>query len=411
MEGLSRQKLGGVVIHMTEDKVAYIVGNEAPKVVPLPPYSEIVCDFLDEFSRRIRRDRKNTEYADLISLAFWCRKSNVQKLKEKSNYYNAIGRGLIFHITPSNVPINFAFSYFFGLLSGNSNIVRIPQKNYSQIQIICEIINEIFEIKKYESIKKMTLFISYGRNDELTAYYSSICDGRMIWGGDRTIHDIRKYSLKTKAVEIVFADRYSFALIDVATILEMCEEERVELAHKFYNDTYLMDQNACSTPHLIVWQGGDEVSKDRAQELFWNSVLKAANQYNLEDIKAVDKYTDLCQFAMEQSNIKRIREHDNLLYCIEMTTLDEDISKLRGHYGMFFEYHLNHLGELAKVINSKVQTLIYVGIDPKTIIDFIQEYHLRGIDRIVPMGEALNMDVHWDGYDIIGQLVRYIEIR
>ena len=24
---------------------------------------------------------------------------------------------------------------------------------------------------------------------------------------------------------------------------------------KFYNDTYLVDQNACSSPHLIVWIG------------------------------------------------------------------------------------------------------------------------------------------------------------
>lgn len=396
---------------MKEDKVTYIVGSKVPKNIILPPYSEVVCDFLEEFSRNIRRKKENTQYTDLISLAFWCRKSNIQKLKERFESNEAIGRGLIFHITPSNVPINFAFSYFFGLLAGNSNIVRIPQKNYPQIQIICNTIAEIIKLEKFKIIKEMTLFISYRRNEEVTAYYSSICDGRVIWGGDRTVHEIRQYPLKIRAVEVIFADRYSLALIDTATILQMSEEERLDLAHGFYNDTYLMDQNACSSPHLIIWYGGDKASKNKAQELFWNSVLKVANKYDLADIKVVDKYIRLCQFAMEKTYIKAARQYENLLYCIELSTLMDDISVFKGEYGMFFEYHIEHLEELAKVITSKVQTLIYVGIEAKSIIRFIQDHHITGIDRIVPMGEALNMDVYWDGYDIIGQLVRYIEIR
>lgn len=393
---------------MKEDNVTYVIGNKIPKIKPLPPYSEIVCDFLDELSKMLRRDRENTRYTDLISLAFWCRRSNIQKLKEKVEHHYAIGRGLVFHITPSNVPINFAFSYFFGLLSGNSNIVRVPQKKYPQIQIICDTINEIFKLEKYAVIKEMTLFVSYKRDDETTSYYSSICDGRIIWGGDETIRSIRRFPLKEKAVEVVFADRYSFSLIDIATILGMYEEQRLELAHKFYNDTYLMDQNACSTPHLIIWLGGNEAEKGEAQELFWSSVLQVATKYDLADIKVVDKYTDLCQLAMEQSNIKEIREYNNLLYCIELTALTKDISTLRGKYGMFFEYHLNQMEELAEGITSKVQTLIYVGVEPKKILEFIQNYHLTGIDRIVPMGEGLNMDVYWDGYDIVNILSRQI---
>ena len=35
---------------------------------------------------------------------------------------------MIFHITPSNIPTNFAYSFIFGLLTGNSNIVKVPTK-------------------------------------------------------------------------------------------------------------------------------------------------------------------------------------------------------------------------------------------------------------------------------------------
>ena len=33
---------------------------------------------------------------------------------------------------------------------------------------------------------------------------------------------------------------------------------------------------------------------------------------------------------------------------------------------------------------------------------------LRGIDRVVPVGRALDMDIVWDGYDLIGSLSRLI---
>ena len=50
-------------------------------------------------------------YPDLKSLAFWCRNKNISKLKKEFNKNkNRIGLGLVFHITPSNIPTNFAYS-------------------------------------------------------------------------------------------------------------------------------------------------------------------------------------------------------------------------------------------------------------------------------------------------------------
>ena len=35
--------------------------------------------------------------------------------------------------------------------------------------------------------------------------------------------------------------------------------------------------------------------------------------------------------------------------------------------------------------------------------------HIRGIDRVVPIGKTLDISTIWDGYDIISQLSRYIK--
>ena len=32
-------------------------------------------------------------------------------------------------------------------------------------------------------------------------------------------------------------------------------EEIIKICNGFYNDTFLVDQNACSSPHLIYWVG------------------------------------------------------------------------------------------------------------------------------------------------------------
>jgi len=50
----------------------------------------------------------------------------------------------------------------------------------------------------------------------------------------------------------------------------------------------------------------------------------------------------------------------------------------------------------------------YYGIRRKELTDYIINNHLYGIHRVVPIGEALNMDLVWDGQDLIEMLSREI---
>ena len=95
----------------------------------MQPYNDLIIEFIDELSSTLN-DKTTRIYPDIMAFAFWCRKSNIYRLK---NDYDdpsktRLGIGLIFHISPSNVPLNFAFSFIFGLLSGNSNIVNFHLK-------------------------------------------------------------------------------------------------------------------------------------------------------------------------------------------------------------------------------------------------------------------------------------------
>ena len=49
--------------------------------------------------------------------------------------------------------------------------------------------------------------------------------------------------------------------------------------------------------------------------------------------------------------------------------------------------------------------------DMSIYANFIIENNVSGIDRIVPVGRALDMDVVWDGYDVISSLSRVVDIK
>ena len=62
--------------------VNYIIGSEKIETTAMMPYSEIACEFLNDLSSRLMKSPVIRQYTDLSALAFWCRKANIQKLKE-----------------------------------------------------------------------------------------------------------------------------------------------------------------------------------------------------------------------------------------------------------------------------------------------------------------------------------------
>ncbi len=393
------------------DNVTCLAGVRNISTRPYEPYDELLCKFLNDLSVELRSGENSSAYPDVIAFSFWCRKANISKLKTGfNNKETRLGLGMIFHIAPSNVPVNFAFSFVFGLLSGNANIVRVPSNPFPQIDIICSAINQLFLSDIYKDIKAMTSFIRYEQNDEITGMYSLKCDARIIWGGDITIRNIRKIaSVPERCVDIAFSDRYSICLIDAPSVIKLDEAGLIRLSEKFYNDTYLMDQNACSSPHLIFWQGAE---KELAKERFWMAVSNIVGEkYQLAAISAVDKYTMLCHSAINLNNIKSFKKHSNYVYRIDLETVPDDIDTLRGKFGYFYEYNIDDINNIAHIINTKYQTFTYFGVNKFELLNFVVKNRLSGIDRIVPVGKALEMDIVWDGYDIVKSLSRIIEVK
>ena len=177
----------------------------------------------------------------------------------------------------------------------------------------------------------------------------------------------------------------------------------------FYNDTLLMDQNACSSPHLILWNGKKCL---KAQDLFWKYFLKySKKKYKLEDIAISEKLTQYTQDLMNNSYVDKIINYNNYLFRAKLKKLPTHVCDLKGKWGYFYEANFNRYLQLKKIFNNKFQTVSYYGFKKDDLLNFVKKNDIEGVDRIVPIGSALDIGMVWDGYNLQNNLTRIIDVR
>lgn len=404
------------------DKLIYLVGNKEniEHITYVPSrkmFDERVLEFCNTLSQKLMGDHEAKLFPDIVTLGFWLRKSSLRHMKERFSGNSCIdngegnfvmGRGTVFHIAPSNVPVNFAYSLFTGLITGNANIVRVPSRNYTQVGIICGTINQVLE--SYPDLKPYITLVRYDRDKSLNDYFSALCDVRIIWGGDATIEELRLSKLPPRSTEITFADRYSLAVIDADTYLK--EDDKDKIALDFYNDTYLSDQNACTSPKAVVWNGEDKTVAE-AKEIFWGKLHELAEKkYLIQPVQCVDKLVMKYISAVRCSahGMHVIQTPDNLTVRIQTDSLTDTLMNYRGNSGYFYEYDMKSVKELWDICNNThCQTIGLLG--NKEMLKPLIVSGIKGIDRIVPVGQTMDFDLLWDGYNLADRLTRTIVMK
>ena len=389
-------------------EIEYLVGNKKFENLSIKPFDDVVCNFLSSLSKNINNSNLLKDYSDIKTFAFMCRKSNIEKLKSKINQNEfRRGLGLLFHITPSNIPTNFAYSLLFGVLSGNTNVIKVPSKKFPQIDLICKFIK--VTLKKYKKVRKMINIVRYQNNDEFTKSISSKCDGRLIWGGDKTINEIRKFPMKEISRDIAFANRNSICLMNSSEILKLNKKDLNRLVQKFYNDTFLVDQNACSSPHVIFWYGN---KTNKAKIKFWTELhYFAKSNYNLEYASSFYKYDRLLSDILTNTNYINHTNYGGYIYCINLKNKHINLTDLVSRWGYFYQFDIKNINMVLNFSNNNTQTLTYFGFKKEMILKNFDLKYFKGIDRIVPVGQALDINLNWDGYDVINALTRIIDLR
>ena len=369
------------------------------KIIKSKPFNEKILETFDKISKRILLDKKMIKKKDIFTFGFWCRRKNLEILKKRFCTSNKIlGIGLVFHVPPANIPVLPLYSLAFGTLTGNSNLIRIPKKNIDYLNQVISIIYEEFKLNEFH---KNNLFISYDRENSISEKISSYSDVRMIWGGDKTIKLFKKFKTKINCKDMMFGDKYSIAILH----LKNKDKNKIkEITKNFYNDTFIVDQNACSSPSIIFWY---RTNKD-VKLLFWHELNKLVkSKYQMSFALSSKRFEYLNDLLMNYTNISLLRDKKNYFFRIKINS-NHNIENFKGFAGIFFEKNLNSLINFNKFLNKKMQTLSFYGLYNNDLIKINKEVSKnKTIDRIVELGRTLEIDFIWDGKNIFKSLTKY----
>ena len=371
----------------------------------LKPCSDLAISFLTTLSKAILTNQKARLYPDLITFGFFCRKSSLIKIKKC--YLDdklRMGWGLALHIAPSNVPINAAFTFAFGLLSGNNNVVRLPTKSWPQIDLFQQIYNEVSQRDEFKIINGATKFIRTGHDSNELLQLVSCADALIVWGGDATVAHFKAMTKKPRCAELYFPNRTSSCLLDAKQVCDTTEVDFKQLITNFYNDTYVVDQNACSSPSKLGWLG-DKKTIAEAESRFFHQlkILLLQKSYHLDPVARIDRYIDVLQDTAHAGSPLDLRQFHTDAW------LQNGKNATNGRYGRYNSIHVKSLGEFIAQVDGD-QTLSYYGISALTLKDEIIN-NGYSIDRVVPVGQALNIGVIWDGINLLSRLSKILTVN
>jgi hypothetical protein len=391
-------------------KLKLLTKNKRFKLLINEPFNEKIIDFIIYFGGILRK-KNNNKYKDLIYLFFWCSKKNILRIKNEFKSKNfTLGRGLAFHLSPSNVPTNFFYSFMFGILSGNSNIVKIPDFNFPETKIIMDSLDEVLNLKKYKDIKNSNHFLKIKSDDNKQIEdISLLCDCRLLWGGDKKINELRKMIVPERCVDITFPDRYSLSVININKFAKITNLQKNSLIKNFFYDSYMFNQRGCNSPHFIFWVG--KVRKNIINT-FWSDLNNFVKKnYILDEKLSYDKYANLIKNIINFPGQENIKFFKNFLYVIDLNKTFKNIEFLRGKSGTFYQINIKNIDSISNFITKKCQTVTYFGFEKDIFKRFMLKNNLLGIDRFVPIGKGTEIDVDWDGYNIISSLSRIVKIE
>jgi len=391
--------------------------HQIASIKPLQPFDEISFKFVQGFSNYVLTNTaRYDKYSELNIVARWMNKDHLEAIRTSYEFRRQnrvwLPRGNVLHFTPANVDTLFIHSLFLSLLLGNINVVRVSKERSEQLEAILEVLNYLIEQECYKEIRKRNLVMSYDHDESITRELSQYCHVRVIWGGDGAVRQIREIPLPPRSIELVFADRFSMTAFNADSLLQVDKQEIDALCKDFYFDTFRFSQRACSSPRLILWVGETEQIK-RAQNIFWSALENFARQKEIiwEEGDGMRRAASGYWYAARGIADKLSTAKADFPYRVHVEEFKKGFREMHSGGGVFLEIEKTSLMEIIESLTCKDQTLGVYGFSKETLEKFAWQLGGYGIDRIVPVGQALLFQTIWDGYDMFTYLTREVTVE
>ncbi|HEX6499589.1 MAG TPA: acyl-CoA reductase [Micromonosporaceae bacterium] len=371
-----------------------------------------IRDFLVAFARRLLAPTVARRFPELASLGFFLRRGEIDRILESAGTPQGqlrFPRGLVFHVPPANVDTIFVYSWALSALAGNPNVVRISSRSAGAADAILDALNDTLA-SAHPAIAGTQRMITYGHDDAVTAVLSAHCDLRVIWGGDESVTRIRRHPLPPSARDLTFPDRSSFTVVSASGWLAADDAARRDVVVGFYNDAYWFDQAACASPRAVYWVG-DPAGVDEARVDFVERLSAEVTRRvpRVDAAMAVEQRVSTYGLAAE-GVATAVRFAGHALATVDLAEPGQIPRRWLGA-GTFPQARVDTLTDLVDVVRRRDQTVTHFGFTEAELVAFARALAGRGVDRLVPIGEALTFSSVWDGYDLLREFTRLVTVR
>ena len=233
LTGVYRAPKSGVAampIHdLSEIDLTNFFGHTAP-LTPMRCSDPALQAFCQALSSRLLRDPASRQFPDVMTFGYFCRKSSISKVVNALlDRDSRLGWGTVLHIAPANIPVNFAFSFLMGFLSGNSNYVRVPTTSHPQVDLIVDAIDNILVDPVFENLRPRINFFTCER-DHHSAKMVGGAAGLVVWGGDTTVAHSKPWISRFLRSSFIFQIEFPLLSctseiigLDEDTLTKLCE--------------------------------------------------------------------------------------------------------------------------------------------------------------------------------------------
>ena len=374
------------------------------------PFDEEVCSLAEAMARDLRRPEIIRRFPQLGALAYWLRRAEAERLRAAWAAAEADGtvlvpRGVVFHVPPANVDTLAVYSWMLAAFAGNANVVRIAAHRSEATEVLLAAVGGA--LAGHPGIAASTAFVTYGHDEDISTALST-AEVRVVWGGDDTVQALRRIPRPVRSVELSFPDRTSLAVLGVEAVAALDDEAMADLARRLANDIVWFDQLACSSPRLVVWVG-DHDAAERARARLYAAVRADAEERGnrASTSNRIAKFVHAADVAASGT----VRSLDWRSSTVTVAELTQPLFPRDGPGGgLLYDIGVASVLDLEQVVEGRDQTLSHFGIDEGDLRSLAHRLNGRGIDRMVPVGDALRFDRVWDGIDLLQSFAKRVAI-
>ncbi len=378
--------------------------------VAATPFHKDTLSFFDMLSQRlIYESIGKPDMADALALGYWLRRSNISKMQLHFKQVQDVTKGIrvpigqVFHVSPSNVEVLFAYSWALSTLCGCVSIVRVSSKH---TELTRRIIGVIEQVATESAMVPTWAFISTPKSDVFTiGKLIKESDALVVWGGDQSVESIRSFARKPTSIEVVFPDRESISVINTEAFNKLSDTNLQELATKLAKDVASFGQQACSSPRVLLWVGANI---DKSNMIgFYERVAAAmtARGFIPTPSEAAQRRLFVHRLA---ANSEQLELWTFGPFQVVNVSATSNFRIPHPGNGIIVHSQYESLEEVAQALNDGDQTISQFGFERGDWEQAIVSWSGKAPNRVVPIGTALDFNFIWDGHDLIQEFTRNV---